>query len=154
MDKSKKIFYENVIPTVSDTTVKVNFKDNSDLIFEEQKNTKIKLAKKINNFFFLIVSTFLIFIMISLYKTYFSEVGKKNFNKATALIDRGRILDRNGEIIATNIKTKDLYIDTRKVLDNYDLKRKLREIFPEKNNFFFDKIFNKKHYIRIKQIDI
>ena len=89
--------------------------------------------------------------MISLYKTYFSEVGKKNFNKATALIDRGRILDRNGEIIATNIKTKDLYIDTRKVLDNYDLKRKLREIFPEKNNFFFDKIFNKKHYIRIKQ---
>ena len=52
MDKSKKIFYENVIPTVSDTTVKVSFKDNSDLIFEEQKNTKIKLAKKINNFFF------------------------------------------------------------------------------------------------------
>ena len=52
MDKSKKIFYENVIPTVSDTTVKVNFKDNSDLIFEEQKNTKIKLARKINNFFF------------------------------------------------------------------------------------------------------
>ncbi len=151
MDKSKKFFYENVIPTVNDTTVKVNFKDNSDLIFEEQKNTKIKLARKINNFFFLIVSTFLIFIMISLYKTYFSEVGKKNFNKVTALIDRGRILDRNGEIIATNIKTKDLYIDTRKVLDNYDLKRKLREIFPEKNNFFFDKIFNKKHYIRIKQ---
>ena len=151
MDKSKKIFYENVIPTVSDTTVKVSFKDNSDLIFEEQKNTKIKLARKINNFFFLIVSTFLIFIMISLYKTYFSQAAKKNFNKATALIDRGRILDRNGEIIATNIKTKDLYIDTRKVLDNYDLKRKLREIFPEKNNFFFDKIFNKKHYIRIKQ---
>ena len=61
---------------------------------------------------------------------------KKSFNKANSLIDRGRILDRNGEIIATNIKTKDLYIDTRKVLDNYDLKRKLREIFPEKNNFF------------------
>ena len=34
MDRSKKIFYENVIPTVSDKTVKVNFKDNSDLIFE------------------------------------------------------------------------------------------------------------------------
>ena len=27
----------------------------------------------------------------------------------------------------------------------------MREIFPEKNNLFFDKVFNKKHYIRIKQ---
>ena len=52
MDKSKKIFYENVIPTVSDTTVKVNFKDNSDLIFRRAKKCKIPLARKINNFFF------------------------------------------------------------------------------------------------------
>ena len=151
MDKSKKIFYENVIPTISNKTVNVNFKDNSDLIFEEQKNKKIQFARKLNNFFFFLVSTFLIFIMISLYKTYFNKDPKKSFNRTNSLIDRGRILDRNGEIIATNINTKDLYIDTRKVLDNYDLKRKLRKIFPEKNNFFFDKIFNKKHYIRIKQ---
>ena len=151
MDKSKKIFYENVIPTISNKTVNINFKDNSDLIFEEQKNKKIQFARKLNNFFFFLVSTFLIFIMVSLYKTYFNKDPKKSFNRTNSLIDRGRILDRNGEIIATNINTKDLYIDTRKVLDNYDLKRKLRKIFPEKNNFFFDKIFNKKHYIRIKQ---
>ena len=151
MDKSKKIFYENVIPTISNKTVNVNFKDNSDLIFEEQKNKKIQFARKLNNFFFFLVSTFLIFIMISLYKTYFDKDPKKSFNRTNSLIDRGRILDRNGEIIATNINTKDLYIDTRKVLNNYDLKRKLRKIFPEKNNFFFDKILNKKHYIRIKQ---
>ena len=37
MDKSKKIFYENVIPTISNKTVNVNFKDNSDLIFEAEK---------------------------------------------------------------------------------------------------------------------
>ena len=66
------------------------------------------------------------------------------------LIDRGKILDRNGEIIATNIKTKDLYLDTRKVLNNSDLKHKLKQIFPEKNNFF-EKIFSKNHYIRVKQ---
>ena len=52
MDKSKKIFYENVIPTISNKTVNVNFKDNSDLIFEEQKNKKIQFARKLNNFFF------------------------------------------------------------------------------------------------------
>ena len=52
MDKSKKIFYENVIPTISNKTVNINFKDNSDLIFEEQKNKKIQFARKLNNFFF------------------------------------------------------------------------------------------------------
>ena len=72
MDKSKKIFYENVIPTISNKTVNINFKDNSDLIFEEQKNKKIQFARKLNNFFFFLVSTFLIFIMVSLYKTYFN----------------------------------------------------------------------------------
>ena len=75
----------------------------------------------------------------------------KNLDKKNVFIDRGKILDRNGEIIATNIKTKDLYLDTRKVIDNYKLKKKLKEIFPDKNNFFFDRIFSKKHYIRIKQ---
>ena len=116
----RKIFYENVIPTIN-KTVNVNFKDNSDLIFEEQKNKKIQFARKLNNFFFFSFNISY-FIMISLYKTYFDKDPKKSFNRTNSLIDRGRILDRNGEIIATNINTKDLYIDTRKVLNNYDLK--------------------------------
>ena len=51
---------------------------------------------------------------------------KKNIYKKVTPIDRGKILDRNGEIIATNINTEDLYIDTRKVLDNYDLKKEIK----------------------------
>ena len=151
MDESKKIFYENVIPSINNKTVDIKFKDSNDLILDEKKNTEINFAKKLNNFFFLIVTSFLLFIIFSLYKIYFDSNKKKNIYKKVTPIDRGKILDRNGEIIATNINTEDLYIDTRKVLDSYDLKKKLREIFPEKNNFFFDKIFDKKHYIRIKQ---
>ena len=87
MDKSKKIFYENVIPTISNKTVNVNFKDNSDLIFEEQKNKKIQFARKLNNFFFFfLVSTFLIFIMISLYKTYFDKDPKKALTEPIHLL--------------------------------------------------------------------
>lgn len=151
MDESKKIFYENVIPSVNNKTVDIKFKDSNDLILDEKKNTEINFAKKLNNFSFLIVTSFLLFIIFSLHKIYFDSNKKKNIYKKVTPIDRGKILDRNGEIIATNINTEDLYIDTRKVLDNYDLKKKLREIFPDKNNFFFDKIFDKKHYIRIKQ---
>ena len=151
MDESKKIFYENVIPSINNKIVDIKFKDSNDLILDEKKNTEINFAKKLNNFSFLIVTSFLLFIIFSLYKVYFDSNKKKNIYKKVTPIDRGKILDRNGEIIATNINTEDLYIDTRKVLDSYDLKKKLREIFPDKNNFFFDKIFDKKHYIRIKQ---
>ena len=42
----------------------------------------------------------------------------KVFNSFSKSIkkERGKIFDRNGELIATNIDTKDFYIDTRKIL--------------------------------------
>ena len=151
MDKSKKIFYENVLPAKNGKTTNVQFKDHNDLVIEEKKRNDVNFAKKLNNFLFSCISCFFVFIIVSLYNIYFSYDKEKGWNTKNVHVDRGKILDRNGEIIATNIKTKDFYLDTRKVLDSYDLKRKLREIFPEKNNLFFDKVFNKKHYIRIKQ---
>ena len=65
MDKSKKIFYENVMPTKNNKTVDVQFKDNNDLVIEEKRNTEVNYAKKLNNFFFSIISCFFIFIIIS-----------------------------------------------------------------------------------------
>ena len=126
MDESKKIFYENVIPSINNKTVDIKFKDSNDLILDEKKNTEINFAKKLNNFSFLIVTSFLLFIIFSLYKVYFDSNKKKNIYKKVTPIDRGKILDRNGEIIATNINTEDLYIDTRKVLDSYDLKKEVK----------------------------
>ena len=51
MDKSKKIYYGNVIPTVNNKTVNIQFKDNNDIIIEEKKRKDINFAKKLNNFF-------------------------------------------------------------------------------------------------------
>ncbi len=149
MDKSKDIFYENVIPVKKEKTVNVKFKDSNDIILEERKKKLISSANNKNNLFFYIVSSFYIFIIISLHNIFFIK-DNLNITKKQRVSDRGKILDRNGEIIATNIKTKDLYLDTRKVLDSIDLKKKLKEIFPQKNNYF-DKVFKKDQYIRIKQ---
>ena len=149
MDKSKDIFYENVIPVKKEKTVNVKFKDSNDIILEERKKKLISSANNKNNLFFYIVSSFYIFIIISLHNIFFIKDNLNN-TKKQRISDRGKILDRNGEIIATNIKTKDLYLDTRKVLDSTDLKKKLKEIFPQKNNYF-DKVFKKDQYIRIKQ---
>ncbi len=149
MDKSKDIFYENVIPVKKEKTVNVKFKDSNDIILEERKKKLISSANNKNNLFFYIVSSFYIFIIISLHNIFFIK-DNLNITKKQRISDRGKILDRNGEIIATNIETKDLYLDTRKVLDSTDLKKKLKEIFPQKNNYF-DKVFKKDQYIRIKQ---
>ena len=64
--------------------------------------------------------------------------------------ERGKIFDRNGELIATNIDTKDFYIDTRKILNKAELKQKLQNIFPDKKENYFEDIFSKKQYIKIK----
>ena len=149
MDKSKNIFYENVIPVKKEKTVNVKFKDSNDIILEERKKKLISSANNKNNLFFYIVSSFYIFIIISLHSIFFIK-DNLNITKKQRISDRGKILDRNGEIIATNIETKDLYLDTRKVLESTDLKKKLKEIFPQKINYF-DKVFKKDQYIRIKQ---
>ena len=149
MDKSKDIIYENVIPVKKEKTVNVKFKDSNDIILEERKKNLISSANKKNNLFFYIVSSFYIVIIISLHNIFFIN-DNLDITKKQRISDRGKILDRNGEIIATNIETKDLYLDTRKVLDSTDLKKKLKEIFPQKNNYF-DKVFKKNQYIRIKQ---
>ena len=149
MDNSKDIFYENVIPVKKEKTVNVKFKDSNDIILEERKKKLISSANNKNNLFFYIVSSFYIFIIISLHNIFFIK-DNLNITKKQRISDRGKILDRNGEIIATNIKTKDLYLDTRKILDSTDLKKKLKEIFPQKNNYF-NKVFKKDQYIRIKQ---
>ena len=149
MDKSKDIIYENVIPVKKEKTVNVKFKDSNDIILEERKKNLISSANKKNNLFFYIVSSFYIVIIISLHNIFFIN-DNLDITKKQRISDRGKILDRNGEIIATNIETKDLYLDTRKVLDSTDLKKKLKEIFPQKNNYF-DKVLKKNQYIRIKQ---
>ena len=150
MDRSKEIFYENVIPVKKEQNVNVRFKDSNDIILEERKKIIISSANNKNNFLFYIITSFYIFIIISLHNIFFIKENLE-VTKKQNISNRGKILDRNGEIIATNIKTKDLYLDTRKVLDNVDLKKKLKEIFPQKNNFYFDKVFKKNQYIRIKQ---
>ncbi len=150
MDNSKDIFYENVKPIKKEKTINVKFKDSNDIILEERKKILINSANTKNNLFFYIVSSFYIFIIISLHNIFFIK-DNLDIIKKYSISDRGKILDRNGEIIATNIKTKDLYLNTRKVLDRDDLKKKLKEIFPQKNNLYFERVFKKDHNIRIKQ---
>lgn len=151
MNESDKYHFENVLPNGKrlDST-KIRFNDGNDIIDTAKKESAIKYAKNINLLFFILIFVFYSHIIASLFKVsilnYKDDLAKEtnNFEK------RGKILDRNGEIIATTIKTKDFYLNTRKILNPKKLKENLKKIFKEKDDEFFERVFSKKQYIRIK----
>ena len=152
MKDSKGFFYENIIPKKSKMeSTKILFKDSNDILEYENKQKLILFSKRINKFFFIISTFFCLFIIFNLTNISLTKHKKNDSNKETVVYKRGKILDRNGEIIATTIKTKDLYVDTRKVFNKKNLKKQLNSIFKDKEQDFFNKIFSKKKYIRIKK---
>jgi cell division protein FtsI (penicillin-binding protein 3) len=107
-----------------------------------------KFAKKVNLLFFIISLAFLIFILINLIKI---TLNKTNLDQkyTKTEITRGEILDRNGEVLATSIKTKDLYINFKHILDKEKLFKKLTMMFPNKVHLL--KLNKQKKYILLKK---
>ena len=146
---STGLVYDNIFPrSIGEKSKKINFHDSNDLILNSQKEEIKKFAKKTNLFFFFISLAFLIFILINLIKI---SLHKFDLNQKYTKIDisRGEILDRNGEVLATSIKTKDLYINTKNILDKGKLVMKLKEIFPNKKNL--PKLDKKNKYVLLKK---
>ena len=151
MQPTDKYIYENVVPSRNKNfSTNLKFKDTNDLFELEKKKDLIHHAKKMNKYILTVILFFFCLIIFNLQKFFF--VSNDNFNSFSKSIkkERGKIFDRNGELIATNIDTKDFYIDTRKILDKNDLKKKLQNIFPYKKEKYFENIFKKKQYIKIK----
>jgi len=151
MQPTDKYIYENVVPSKSKIfSTNLKFKDTNDLFELEKKRDLVHHAKKINKYILKIVLFFFCLIIFNLQKIVF--VSNESFNSFSKSIkkERGKIFDRNGELIATNIDTKDFYMDTKRILDKNDLKKKLQDIFPYKKENYFENIFKKKQYIKIK----
>ena len=126
------LVYDNIFPrSIGKESKKINFHDSNDLILNSQKEEIKKFAKKTNLLFFFISLAFLIFILINLLKISLNKFDLNQIYTKTD-ISRGEILDRNGEVLATSIKTKDLYINSKNILDKGKLLMKLKEIFPNK----------------------
>ncbi len=149
MEKTDKYFFENVIPHKKkiDST-KIEFKDSNDIYFEQKKNNLVFFCQNINKIVLTIIFSFFFIIFIKLFNIFFIS---ENYLLKKKIIsqDRGKIFDRNGELLATNIDTKDFYIDTRKILEKERIKSKLKQIFPKKN-LFFERVFSKNNYIKVK----
>ena len=72
-----------------------------------------------------------IFFFYIFFKVYYLTI---NFESTANSIKevklkRGKIFDRNGILLATNLPTYDLYINTRKLIDEAKVKVEIKEIF-------------------------
>ena len=97
-------------------------------MFIKDKQFRIKI---------ILISVFIIFLII-LFRIFYIQVFSYNkLNKlATSLwqrnlpitADRGRILDRNGKVLATNITTTTLYVVPNQIINKEDTAKKLADI--------------------------
>ena len=67
-------------------------------------------------------------------------------------VSRADIMDRNGEVIATSLPTKNLYANTKKVRNIEEVAAKLSEIFPEESyEYFLGRLKRKGAFIYLKR---
>ena len=118
MNNEQNFNFDNVKPNnKSFKTKNINFQDKNDLINNEKKRQKINFAKRSNLFISLLTVSFVIFISFNLIitttnvKTDYNSINEEVLNK------RGKILDKNSEIVATSLETKDLYIDLKSPME-------------------------------------
>ena len=152
MYTSDKYNFENVVPNKRrNLSTNLKFKDQNDLIELEKKEDILNFSKFISNIILMIIMCFFLIILLRLQHVFFYSPDLHNTKTGFLQKNRGKIFDRNGELIATNIDTKDFYLDTKRILNKDNLKIKLKKIFPYKNETYFENIFSKKQYIKIKK---
>ena len=108
IDQNKKeLIFDNIIPReIGKNSKELDFHDQNDLIRNSKKSDDRRFAKKTNLVFFIIVQSFTIFIVINL--VFLSlDVNKSRLDDVKIKVNRGEILDRNGEVLAASIDTKD-----------------------------------------------
>lgn len=158
MNNSNDYIYENLkFRSEIFKTSKIQFKDENDLLLMAKNERAVSYAKKIFLALFIMIIFFFINIFFNLLNISFNNPYEVEKTK-TVYNDRGKIIERNGVIIATNLPTYDFYIDTRKVLNKKTLREKVSKIFTDKTERFINYVFSKNHYILIhnnlKQVEI
>jgi len=132
-----------------------------DLLVEEYDSNFSYKTKKtnLNISFNRVAFIFFVFIIVSLIfstKAIFLGSLKKKITSKNLIESefRSNILDRNGNIIAKTIITKNVGINPNLVIDKKKLLINLKLIFPEKTNIEFNKIkenLNNKKFFYIKK---
>ena len=152
MFKNSDLNFDNIKPNSKPfSTKKIKFSDKYDLIENAEKEKNINFSKKSNFFIFLFTVSFISFVSFNLFKISLKDFKNSSASDSLLVKKRGKILDKNNEIVAMSLETKDLYIDIKNSLNKSLLKENLIDIFRNKSPIFFEKIFSKNQYTLIEK---
>ena len=107
----------------------------SEFLYEKNK-TKLKIS--FNRIAFIFFTFFIIFLVYSIHLVHLGsrKDSSKNIQKFTISNDklyRADIVDRNGNYLSKSIRSIDVGISPRKIIDEKKLIINLKYIFPDKN---------------------
>lgn len=101
---------------------------NGDIMFFKDKHFRIKIVLIVTLIIFLMMFIRIIYIQLFSYDK-LNELATSLWHRNLPITaDRGRILDRNGKVLATNITTTTLYVVPNQVVDKEDTARQLATI--------------------------
>ena len=124
-------------------------KDNLDFNYEKKLS---KLSVSFNRIAFIFLIFFLIFIVYS-FKVFFLANSTILTNKKININSnfRSSIVDRNGNILAKSVITRNVGIDPKQVIDKNKLILNLKFIFPDINHKEMSKKLNKNKFFYLKK---
>ena len=79
------------------------------------------------------------------------EVKAKKLNIEKVISDRGKIYDRNGNLLSTNIVGYSLHVNSKKIKNKSELSKKLSKIINVDENIIFKKLNYDKSFVYLKR---
>ena len=79
------------------------------------------------------------------------KFNKNEFKDQVQTNDRGKIYDRNGQLLASNIKSYSLFVNASKMSNKFEIAEKLSPILNLKKGVIYKKINSNKKFVYIKR---
>ena len=79
------------------------------------------------------------------------KFNKNEFKEQVQTNDRGKIYDRNGQLLASNIKSYSLFVNASKMNNKFEIAEKLSPILNLKKDIIYKKINSNKKFVYIKR---
>ena len=126
-------------------------------MFNKSKKLKIFDSDALKNFhkriFFSIIIFFCCFIIsiIKLADVMVFEITNNEIKKISKISDRGKIYDRNGNLLSSNITGHSLFVNAKKVKNKSEISKKLSLILNIDKKIIFEKLSLNKEFVYLKR---
>ena len=79
------------------------------------------------------------------------EIDQLDKSIAVQEIDRGKIYDRNGLLLSSNIQTHSLFVNSKNIKNKFEISQKISSILNIDNNEIYKKLLSNKKFVYLKR---